>query len=90
MQTVIVIQEENHGLIGIAETYADAIDYLIQMKWLDENYEVSVADYGNTKSIKETLGEEWVATLLHWTQTKFNECFEGCFYLDEYKLHRAS
>ena len=89
INSVIVIEEDNHGLIGIAETYADVVDFLIQWKWLDEDYEVYVDSYGNTEPIKKQLGKDWKAILSKWTQTKFNEYFEGCFFLDEYKLHRA-
>lgn len=90
MQTVITIEEENHGLIGIAETYADAIDYLIKAKQLDENYEVWSGDYGNTKPIKKALGKTWAKQIFCWTLDYFNNYFDGCFYLNEYKLHRAS
>ena len=81
MQTVVLIAEDNHGLIGVAETYADAIDFLIKAKWLDKDYEVWSDDYGNTKSIKKALGNTWSKQIPCWTLDYFNNYFEGSFYL---------
>ena len=81
MQTVVLIEEDNHGLIGVAETYADAIVFLIKGKWLDENFQVWADDYGSTKPITEDLGSTWEKQLPHWELEYFNNYFEGSFYL---------
>lgn len=88
MRQVITIKEDNHGLIGIAETYADAIDFLISQDWLDENFELYDND-DNYKTIIEDLGNEWKTVILHWDWYKFNEYFEGCFYLCIEAVHKA-
>jgi hypothetical protein len=79
---VVTIEEDNHGQIGIAMTYADAVHLLVNQNWLDENFEVWVdnEDY-LTQTIKEKLGDEWFTVILEWTLEQFNEFFEGYFYL---------
>lgn len=80
MQYVITIQEDNHGLIGIAKDYPSAIDFLVNENWLDGNYEL-YKDDGTYKTVKEDLGEEWKEIILSWDTETFNNYFEGCFYL---------
>ena len=88
MQTVITIEEDNHGLIGIAETFSDAIDFLISQDWLNEKCEMYDGD-GNYKTIIEDLGVSWVDTILSWDWYKFNEYFEGLFYLNVEQVYKA-
>ena len=85
---VVVIHEDNHGMIGLAETYADAVFYLVKENWLDENCELYDGD-GNYKTISEDLGEEWFVIILEWSMDKFNEYFEGCFYLNNDTIFKA-
>lgn len=89
MQDIILIEEDNHGIIGVAKNYSSAIDFLIDTDWLDENFEVWVdnEDY-LTQSIKEKLGEEWVAIIRDdWDIEQFNNFFEGSFYLTVEELY---
>lgn len=88
MQTVVLIAEDNHGLIGVAETYADAIDFLIKQDWLNENFELYEGD-GNYKTIKEDLGETWAMQILYWEVEYFNDYFEGCLYLNIEEIYKA-
>ena len=88
MQTVITIEEENHGLIGIAETFSDAVDFLISQDWLNERCEMYDGD-GNYKTIIEDLGVSWVDIILGWDWYKFNEYFEGLFYLNVEQVYKA-
>lgn len=84
MQMVITIEEDNHGLIGIAKNYSSAIDFLIDEDWLDGNYELYNAnadDDSNVKTVKEDLGEEWKEVILSWDTETFNNYFDCCFYL---------
>ena len=57
---VIIIDEENHGFIGVADSVIHAIDFLIENHWLTEYS--SVFQYaGNGKwiesSVKERFGD---------------------------------
>ena len=89
MQTVITIQEDNHGLIGIAETFSDAVDFLIKEDWLNEKCEMYYSEDRDTKTIIEDLGVSWVDIILGWDWYKFNEYFDGLFYLNVEEVYKA-
>ena len=82
MQMVYLIEEENHGMIGVAKNYSSAIDFLVDSDWLDEKFEVWVdnEDY-LTQTIKEKLGENWSEVILAWDTEQFGNFFDGSFYL---------
>ena len=80
MQTVVLIQEENHGLISVAKDYPSAIDFLVNENWLDESFELYEGN-GIYKTVKEKLGEEWKEIILSWDTEQFSDFFEGSFYL---------
>lgn len=84
---VIVIYEDNHGMIGLAETYEDAIKFLINCKWLTENFEIE--EDGDIFTIKELLGNNWELTLLLFDINRFNEYFDGSFYLGKMDVYKA-
>lgn len=89
MRTVILIEEDNHGIIGVAKDYPSAIDFLVNEGWLDESFEVWADDYGNTKPITEDLGSTWKKQLPHWELEYFNNYFEGSFYLNIEEVYGA-
>ena len=74
---VVTIEEDNHGQIGIASNYQNAIHFLVNEHWLDELTEVYDSGYQDTKLLLDLLGEEWLTTILNWTLEKFNEIYEG-------------
>ena len=75
---VIIIDEENHGMIGVAYDYESAVHYLLNKNWLPTD----VYDgHGEWKPIEELLGDEWLDKILSWDVDNFNEFFEGCFHL---------
>lgn len=83
---VIIIDEENHGFIGVADSVIHAIDFLIENHWLTEYS--SVFQYaGNGKwtesSVKERFGDSWAQTIKQFNREKFNDEFEGSFYFSE-------
>ena len=81
MQMVYLIEEDNHGNIGVAKDYSSAINFLIDSDWLDGNFELYDGNYGTTKTILEDLGEDWKNIILSWDTEKFNEYFDCLFYL---------
>lgn len=80
MDTVIVINEECHGMIGIAQDYKSVVTFLVNEYWLPcyvcDNHE-------EWKFIPDVLGEYWVDKILSWDIDNFNEFFEGAFHLRE-------
>ncbi len=87
---VITIQEENHGHICIAKTYADAVHFLVKDGWLSELTAVYKEDFDTTVLVIDDLGAEWFAKMLHWTMEKFNEYFDGCFYLNSEEVYEVA
>lgn len=85
---VVTIEEDNHGMIGIAKTYADAVHFLVEDNWLNELTELYLGDEVY-KTIIEDLGEEWFTVMLNWSMKKFNEYFEGCFYLNDVEVYEV-
>ena len=80
---ICLIEEENHGMIGVAKDYPSAIDFLVDSDWLDEKFEVWVDNEINlTQTLEDHLGELWyVAIRDEWDTEQFNNFFEGSFYL---------
>lgn len=93
MQTVVLIKEENHGMIGVAKNYSSAINFLVNEGWLDESFEVWVdnEDYEDyvTQSIKDKLGENWKEIISTWNIEQFDNFFDGIFYLNIEEVYGA-
>lgn len=85
---VVTIEEDNHGMIGIAKTYTDAVHFLVKDNWLNELTEIYLGDEVY-KTVIEDLGEEWFAVMLNWSMKKFNEYFEGYFYLNDVGVYEV-
>ena len=86
---VVTIEEDNHGQIGIAKTYADAVHFLINDGWLSALTEIYCGDEVY-KTVIEDLGENWLAVMLDWSMGKFCEYFEGCFYLNSVEVYEVA
>ena len=76
---IIIIHEDNHGVLGVAKDYDSAIDFLVQNQWLTTDVEVlnSIEEF---VPIKE-LGLD-IETIRSWDIEAFNDFFDGIFYLD--------
>lgn len=79
--TVILIDEDWHGLVDIATDYASAIDCLIVGDWLNGKYLIYDGKTKSYYSIENILGPDWEEEIMSWGVEKFNEFFDGCFYL---------
>lgn len=78
--TVVLIHEDNHGLLGVAKDYESAINYLIQNQWLNidtEVYSTEKEEYTSLRELKITIGN-----IREMGIDKFNELFDGVLYLD--------
>ena len=89
MNTVILIEEDNHGMIGVAKDYPSAIDFLVNEGWLDGSFEVWVG-LTQTQTLEDHLGELWyVAIRDEWDIKQFSKFFDGSFYLTIEKVYGA-
>ena len=86
---VVTIEEDNHGQIGIAKTYADAVHFLVNDCWLSAFTEIYCGDEVY-KTVIDDLGEDWLAVMLDWSMEKFCEYFEGYFYLDSVEVYEVA
>ena len=83
-ESVIVINEECHGFIGVARDVPSVIDFLYQKKWLNEYTEVPFAN--KRSSVRSAYGENWREYLERRTLDELQNIFDGCFYLHEEKV----
>ena len=86
---VIIISEENHGLIGIAKDMKSAFQFLLEDKWITENtdfFEPNVdcdVDYFTLKEIMEDLKHTNPLDTLMFLWESDEDYFDGQFYFGE-------
>lgn len=80
MMKVVLIHEDNHGFLGVAKDYENAINFLLQNRWLNTDIEIYVDDEYDFKSLKELNVS--IEDIKKMDIDKFNDFFEGIFYLD--------
>lgn len=80
----IVINEDNHGFIGLAANYPWAIDFLVKENWLDENTEVWVNHRGY---LLKQVFPNWYEEIKSWDIKKFNEFFSENLYLEPVEVY---
>ena len=80
---VIVINEEAHGIIGIALNYYNAVKWLIGNDWIDNNTEVWHEGAQCWEKLKDVQGEDWADAMLeYWDIDDFNDFWAGSFLLE--------
>lgn len=85
---VIVINEDNHGVIGVAKDVNSVVSFLIKENWLDENTYIC-HDNGSGwvwEPIKEVYSKDWEHFLRFLTVEQFNEVLVCCFYLETWEV----
>ena len=85
MKKVYCAYEDNHGMVGLGVDYQSTIDGLIKEKWLDGDIKL-LDDNGNSSTVKEILGTEWVDLIKHWDVTNFNIFFDGCLWISTMEI----
>lgn len=82
---VIIINEDNHGRIGVALNYYHAVKWLIDRHWIDDDTEVYNYDTEEWRTVKEVLGADWASLMLNdenWNFDRFNDFWDDCFFLE--------
>lgn len=83
MKTVIRIEEENHGFIGIVEDDTDIISFLVNKDWISETSTIQVLDSQKkwcSIPLKNLFGEEWYEALSVMPVSVLSTFFDGAFY----------
>ena len=89
MQEVILVREDNHGLIAVTLDYFSAVKYLVENNWLTDTIEVGVNE--DLEEVIVAFGADWVDEILTWDSVqKFNEVFEGVFHLSIEEVYDGS
>ena len=81
---IYIIHEDNHGVLGVADSYESAVQFLIDNKWLTEDFEILDREEYCSRPLYalEIKPEEIKA----WNINKFNDFFDGDFYIEEDNL----
>lgn len=86
MQKVILVSEDNHGLLCVVKDFQSAVDYLIKEYWVDEATEV----YNDAKSewvrLDELFGENWEEEVRNLSRESFEELFDESIYLEDEEI----
>ena len=90
MKSVIMIEEECHGLIGLASSFKSAIIFLIEEKWITGDtclyYRNSWDGVAKMTTLWDKYGEDWIDEITNWSQEDFEENFDGIFYFSEMEV----
>ena len=84
--TVVIIREDNHGVIGVAVDYKNAVKYLVRTAWLDGRMGLYDGEKDTEIFVECDLGENWLDVILNWPLSEFNWYFDGYFYLEEIEV----
>ena len=84
--TVIKIEEDNHGFIGVAANYPAVIDFLVNNYWLEDSTEVWVRE-DDYRRLDEVISGDWVEKMKNWGIENFNDYWDGSFYLTEVEVY---
>ena len=80
IEKVIIIDEECHGVIGVAVDLKSAIRWLIQIDWINAGTNFLVDEKWQT--VEQLFGENWQEKIVEQDA----EFFEGSFYFSEMDL----
>lgn len=58
---IVLISEENHGIIAAAKDYRSSIEYLARSNWIRSEFEI-----GENETIISALGEDWKEQMIKW------------------------
>ena len=85
--TVILVNEDNHGLLTVAKDYKSAVKFLIDNRWIEESMEVWNED-GTYRRLDEFFGEDVLDIITEkWDIDSFNTFWDGSFLLNEVEVY---
>ena len=85
--TVVLVNEDNHGLLTVAKDYKSAVKFLINNRWIEESMEVWHED-GTYRRLDEFFGEDILDIITEkWDIDSFNTFWDGSFFLNEVEVY---
>lgn len=86
---VVVIYEDSHSVIGIANNYKNAIKFLIKEGWLESCFPIYDYNMNKWTTPEKLYGSDWQAIFENWEIDMFNNTFESGFILSEQEVFEA-
>ena len=86
--TVILVNEDNHGLLTVAKDYKSAVKFLISNRWIKESMEIWDENGISHSRLDELLGEDVLDIMTEkWDIDSFNTFWDGSFFLNEVEVY---
>ena len=80
---VIVIREENHGLIGVAKNMKSAFRFLVEKGWIDELWDKDTEKYVDPYVLLKKYNIDNLLDLLTILYIEDDNIFDEMFYFSE-------
>ena len=80
---VIIINEENHGFIGVAKNMDSAFRFLIEEDWIDGLWDEDTQNYVHHDVLIEKYNAKSLFDLLKMLYENDDNAFDGMFYFYE-------
>ena len=86
--TVILVNEDNHGLLTVAKDYKSAVKFLINNRWIKESMEIWDENGISHSRLDELFGENVLDIITEkWDIDSFNTFWDGSFFLNEVEVY---
>lgn len=83
---IIIIEEENHGLIGAVTRKDLILPWLVRNNWINQFTEIYDEETDQLECIKDLFGLAWYQSLVKMDFNKLCECLDGVFYFYEMEI----
>ena len=86
---VILISEENHGIIGCVASEKDVVPWLTRENWINQFTNIWGFNH-NLSTLKETYGFTWFSAICHLNLNELSELFDYTFCFESIEVWSAS
>lgn len=83
---VYLVSEEGYGDWGVVSSIHSAIEQLIKVYVLDDDFSLWDETSYSWKTLVELFGENWKDVISHFSLSTFRKYFDGSIHLYEYDL----
>lgn len=90
MRTVILISEENHGLIGCVASEKDVMPWLTRENWVNQYTELYKSETHDYETIKDRYGLTWFQKLSKMILRDLTEALDENFAFEPIEVWSAS
>ncbi len=90
MKTVILIREENHGLIGCVASEKDVMPWLTRENWINQYTEIYNLETHDYETIKDRYGLTWFQELSKMDLYDLTEALDENFTFQYIEVWSAS